>query len=131
MFGFGKKKKDKVLNSSKYYGKNKIIITKNGEEYYFDKLDDNTLLMWQSAGILDSNPDNWKFLKPDKSIGRKGWTETEKKEVRIRQQGVCNECKDPPPRWEYHHINGKNWDNNMKNCEGLCPNCHSIKTHEG
>ncbi len=60
---------------------------------------------------------------------RKGWTELEKEDVRIRQHGVCNKCGRPPPRWEYHHRNGNRSDNNLSNCEGLCPNCHSVKTH--
>jgi len=63
-------------------------------------------------------------------IVRKGWTVDEKEHVRIRQDGKCAHCNKPPPRWEYHHVNGDRSDNSLDNCEGLCPNCHSVETHE-
>lgn len=61
---------------------------------------------------------------------RHGWTEIEKEEVRERQGGVCNKCGRTPPRWEYHHRDGHSSNNSMSNCEGLCPNCHSVKTYD-
>jgi len=60
---------------------------------------------------------------------RQGWTEYEREQVRISQKGMCNMCKKPPPRWEYHHIDKDRSNNSILNCEGLCPNCHSVKTH--
>jgi len=63
-------------------------------------------------------------------IVRKGWTVDEKEKVRIRQDGKCAHCTKPPPRWEYHHIDGDRSNNSLDNCEGLCPNCHSVETHE-
>ncbi len=62
-------------------------------------------------------------------VSRRGWTSDEKEQVRIRQGGQCAHCGKPPPRWEYHHKNGNRGDNGMRNCEGLCPNCHSVETH--
>lgn len=61
---------------------------------------------------------------------RRGWTENEKELVRIRQNGLCMMCNKPPPRWEYHHKDGNRSNNVLSNCEGLCPNCHSVKTHD-
>lgn len=61
---------------------------------------------------------------------RRGWTEDQKESVRNRQGGVCNKCGKHPPRWEYHHRDGNRSNNNLSNCEGLCPNCHSVKTHD-
>ena len=58
------------------------------------------------------------------------WSEIEKEQVRERQDGKCNKCGRAPPHWEYHHRNGDRSDNSLSNCEGLCPNCHSLKTHE-
>lgn len=60
---------------------------------------------------------------------RRGWTEQEKEDVRHRQGGVCAKCGKSPPRWEYHHRNGNRGDNSLSNCQALCPNCHSVKTH--
>ena len=62
---------------------------------------------------------------------RKGWKENEKEKVRIRQDGKCAMCQKHPPRWEYDHIDGNRENNDLSNCQGLCPNCHSVKTHEG
>ena len=67
---------------------------------------------------------------PSGSLPRHGWTELEKEEVRIRPNGKCNKCGRPPPRWEYHHQDGNRSNNSLRNCEGLCPNCHSVKTHD-
>jgi len=64
-----------------------------------------------------------------RSRPRRGWTEDEKRQVRRKQDGRCNKCGDTPPRWEYHHRDGNRSNNSMSNCEGLCPNCHSVKTH--
>jgi len=64
------------------------------------------------------------------SLPEKGWSEVEKEQVRTRQDGKCAKCQKPPPaRWEYHHIDGDTSNNSLDNCEGLCPNCHSVKTH--
>jgi len=73
------------------------------------------------------NSTSHKFVERNK---RRGWTETEKEQVRTRQGGMCKKCGKPPPRWDYHHKNGNSSDNSLSNCEGLCPNCHSLKTNE-
>ena len=69
-------------------------------------------------------------LQNKKNIVRKGWSESEKEQVRIDQDGKCALCHKPPPRWEYDHIDGNRSNDSVSNCQGLCPNCHSIKTHE-
>ena len=68
--------------------------------------------------------------KQSSSPKRRGWTDMQKEDVRERQDGRCNECNKHPPRWEYHHIDCDSSNNRLDNCEALCPNCHSIKTHE-
>ncbi len=71
-----------------------------------------------------------KFLA--QSLASIGWTEVEKEKVRTRQDGKCAECQKPPPaRWEYYHLDGDRTNNSLENCEGLCPNCYSVKTHQG
>ena len=67
--------------------------------------------------------------EPEKIV-RHGWTEVQKEKVRYRQDGKCANCKRPPPRWEYDHIDGNRSNNDLDNCQGLCPNCHSVKTPE-
>lgn len=70
------------------------------------------------------------FNSQKKFIDRKGWTESEKEQVRINQDGQCAICQKPPPRWEYDHIDGNRNNAGVSNCQGLCPNCHSVKTHD-
>jgi len=70
-----------------------------------------------------------KFLA--ESLQSEGWSEVQKEQVRIRQDGLCAMCqKLPPARWEYHHKDGDSSNNSLENCEGLCPNCYSVKTHD-
>lgn len=61
---------------------------------------------------------------------RRGWSPQEKEKIRMKQSGMCNRCGNPPPRWEYHHKDGNRSNNSLRNCEGLCPNCHSVETYE-
>jgi len=78
-----------------------------------------------------SRPPEGSSPRPVNNRGpRRGWTEQEKQRVRNRQQGKCNKCRRIPPRWHYDHIDGDRSNNSMSNCQGLCPNCHDVKTHE-
>ncbi len=65
------------------------------------------------------------------SMANIGWTESEKEQVRTRQDGKCAKCQNPPPaKWEYYHMDGNLTNKSLENCEGLCPNCYSIKTQD-
>ena len=103
------------------------------------------ICMDQNRGVTEKECENyvreiWKkegrkippkyAVEEDEKIIRKGWTEPEKEQVRIKQDGRCAMCQKPPPRWEYDHIDGNRENNSLSNCQGLCPNCHSVKTHE-
>src|ERR1035437_374503 len=57
--------------------------------------------------------------------------DTIKKRVILEQDGKCNRCK--LSEWlgekltlEIEHIDGKHSNNDRKNLEALCPNCHSL-----
>jgi len=63
-----------------------------------------------------------------KIFQRLGWTSIQKEQVRNRQYGRCNMCFTQPSQWKYDHINGNKSNNDINNCQGLCSNCHSIKT---
>lgn len=83
------------------------------------------------AGIVKSRGKSSVSSPPTSGpLPRRGWTELEKEQVRIYQNGKCNKCGRPPPRWEYHHKDGNRSNNSLRNCEGLCPNCHSVRTHD-
>lgn len=61
---------------------------------------------------------------------RRGWTMAEKTRIRRKQNGRCAMCSKYPPRWEYDHKDNNRHNNNLSNCQGLCPNCHAQKTYD-
>ena len=63
-----------------------------------------------------------------KIFQRRGWSSIQKEQVRNRQYGRCNMCFTPPSQWKYDYIDGNHRDNDLNNCQGLCSDCHSVKT---
>jgi len=68
------------------------------------------------------------FQRPDWSMQRRGWTSTQKEQIRNRQYGNCNMCFTPPTQWKYNHVDGNKNNNDLNNGQGLCPDCLSVKT---
>ena len=58
---------------------------------------------------------------------RRGLSGIRKEQVRDRQYGKCNMCFTPPTKWKYDHIDGNKSNNDLNNCQGLCPDCYLIK----
>jgi hypothetical protein len=59
---------------------------------------------------------------------RRDWSSVQKEQVRNGQYGKCNMCFTPPTHWKYDHIDGNKSNNELNNCQGLCPECFSVKT---
>lgn len=68
------------------------------------------------------------FQRLDLNIQRRGWNSIQKEQVRNRQYGNCNMCFTPTTQWKYNHIDGNKNNNDLNNCQGLCPDCLSVKT---
>ena len=51
-----------------------------------------------------------------------------KKEVLNKQGYKCAICKRSAGVWDYDHIDGNSANNDVSNCQALCPNCHAKKT---
>ena len=58
---------------------------------------------------------------------KRGWSIDEKEQVRTRQHGRCNMCYREPSRLVYDHFDGDKRNNDISNCQGLCPECKSEK----
>ena len=58
---------------------------------------------------------------------KRGWSRDEKEQVRTRQYDRCNMCFREPKRWAYDHFDGDKRNNDISNCQGLCPKCKSEK----
>jgi len=69
-------------------------------------------------------PNNYFQLKP---LPRKEFTDSDKKTTRIYQNYRCDECHQFNANLQYHHKDGHRWNNDISNCQGLCPNCHAKK----
>lgn len=103
--------------------------------YYINGTNFVVLLLFVGVGtitalIIRDKKSKLKSAIYNRPIPRRGWTEEEKERVRNRQDGKCVSCHRIPPRWEYHHRDGNRSNNSLSNCEGLCPNCHSVETHD-
>jgi hypothetical protein len=59
---------------------------------------------------------------------RHGWSGFEKEQVRERQYGKCNMCYTITSKWKYDYIDGNKNNNDLINCQALCPDCYSVKT---
>jgi 5-methylcytosine-specific restriction endonuclease McrA len=55
-----------------------------------------------------------------------------RQEVLNAQKYKCANCdmSISPPLVHYDHIDGNHSNNNISNCQALCPNCHSLKTDD-
>lgn len=62
-----------------------------------------------------------------KDIQRKGFSNYTKESVKEQKNGRCAICNKIPTHWEFDHINGRG-DNDIRNCQGLCRDCHQDKT---
>ena len=51
-----------------------------------------------------------------------------KREVLKDQNYKCAICKRSTGVWDYDHIDGNRTNNDISNCQALCPNCHAKKT---
>jgi hypothetical protein len=51
-----------------------------------------------------------------------------KREVLKDQNYKCVICKRSAGVWDYDHIDGNRSNNDIFNCQALCPNCHAKKT---
>jgi HNH endonuclease len=50
-----------------------------------------------------------------------------KREVLKDQNYNCAICKRSTGVWDYDHIDGNRSNNDISNCQALCPNCHAKK----
>jgi len=72
----------------------------------------------------------WSIPKLGWSIPKLGWSSIQKEQVRNRQYDKCNMCFTQPSQWKYDYIDGNKSNNDLNNCQGLCPHCYSIKTEK-
>ncbi len=79
------------------------------------------------ALIIEPSPTSNTPLKP---LQRKNFSASTKEFVLKNQFHSCNFCDRPLDEVNFDHIDGDRSNNNMWNCQALCPNCHAEKTRK-
>jgi len=58
------------------------------------------------------------------------FSESTKRKVLENQKGKCKLCKKKIEVRDFDHIDGNSSNNDISNCQALCPNCHAKKTRK-
>lgn len=69
--------------------------------------------------------------KGQKYLERRGFPDSVKNEILWRQKNLCAHCKRFLNVRDFDHIDNDRSNNDISNCQALCPNCHAIKTRRG
>jgi hypothetical protein len=59
---------------------------------------------------------------------RQNFSKSIKNQILQKQKHKCAVCREMPSLFHFDHKDGNRSNNGLKNCQALCPNCHSIKT---
>jgi len=65
-----------------------------------------------------------------KSGKRKQFPKLTKEKALENQQNRCRLCGKKSKVWDFDHIDGDKANNDISNCQALCPNCHAEKTRK-
>jgi len=63
-----------------------------------------------------------------KKASRRQFSKLVKQKVLLRQNFRCKSCLIPLESVDFDHIDGDTSNNDISNCQALCPNCHAKKT---
>jgi len=61
-------------------------------------------------------------------LPRRGWTDSQHKQVLNRQDGKCARCGEHSGTFQFDHKDDNHNNNDLDNCQALCPNCHDRKS---
>jgi hypothetical protein len=117
-------------NSEKIKSDSRIINNPETAEIILD--DDQTttveIIIFALIGIVGSIIAINAKKRKLQIFQRRGWSSIQKEQVRSRQYGKCNMCFTSPSKWKYDYFDGNKSNNDLNNCQGLCSDCHSVKT---
>jgi len=61
-------------------------------------------------------------------LPRRGWADSQRKQVLDRQDGKCAMCGEHSGTFQFDHKDDNHNNNDLDNCQALCPNCHDRKS---
>ena len=64
----------------------------------------------------------------ERTLVRKDFADSSKEQVLLNQRHRCASCKSILTTLDFDHIDGNKSNNDVSNCQALCPNCHALKT---
>lgn len=76
------------------------------------------------VGITKSRGKSKKY----KSLPRRGWSDSERKQILGKTGGRCAMCGEYSGSYQFDHKDGNRSNNNLRNGQALCPNCHDRKS---
>ena len=68
------------------------------------------------------------WLRGRKRFERRSFSTYVRKQILVKQGYKCTICKRSTGVWDFDHIDGDRTNNDVSNCQALCPNCHAKKT---
>ena len=69
-------------------------------------------------------------MKGENKGKRKQFSKLTKQITLKKQKNRCASCGKKSKLWDYDHIDGDRTNNEISNCQALCPNCHANKTRK-
>ncbi len=106
-----------------------VLIWEPGNQNTYDSLTINQItliimILWSISGLLVLIKKRIKL----KYTKRKGFPEFLKEEILHKQKYKCAHCKTYLRVREFDHKDGDRSNNDISNCQALCPTCHVLKT---
>ena len=100
----------------------------NGVFNWINRLDTKSFLALSIIfGWIISENSPSGYYKP-RPLKRKDFAESVKAEILAKQGHRCNSCNRVLNVVNFDHMDGNRSNNDVSNCQALCPNCHAKKT---
>ena len=91
---------------------------------FLNEDEENALEAISALGLFAMKDEDKKKRK------RKQFSKLDKQEVRENQKNKCKICRKKMEYPHYDHIDEDRTNNDVSNCQALCPNCHAEKTRK-